>query len=147
MIDKKDSAFLAQNIKGTMMSLLAQWNAQMDQDRGETEFAPIRPSDMRVFGQLRGRTVRLSQIHRELGVSRQAAQQAVERLVTHGVLQVDMAENSQRDKTVSITSKGQDLRALAAKQIREIEAQCIAALGKEQTETLRQLLNALLASD
>ena len=144
MIDKKDDRFLSANIKGLMMTLLGRWNAEMDEGRANTEFADIRASDMRVFGQLRGRTVKLSMIHRELGFSRQAAQQAVDRLVAHGVLKVELAEGSKRDKLVSVTEKGQDLRALAARQIREIEETCAEAVGEEGKETLRWLLVELV---
>lgn len=144
VIDKKDDRFLGTNLKGMMMTLLARWNQEMDEGRASTEFAEIRPSDMRVFGQLRGRTVKLSVIHRELGFSRQAAQQAVERLVEHGVVQVDLAPDSKRDKIVSITDKGQELRALAARQIREIEARCAAVVGEEDREALRRLLLRLI---
>lgn len=63
LIDKKDDTFLSQNIKGMMMTLIARWNTQMDNARAHTEFAEVRPADIRVFAQLRGRTVKLSQIH------------------------------------------------------------------------------------
>lgn len=140
MIEKDDDRFLGTNIKGMMMTLLAQWNAQMDEGRQATEFADIRPSDMRVFGQLRGRTVKLSEIHRELGFSRQAAQQAVDRLVAHGVLKVELAEGSKRDKVVSVTEKGQGLRTLAATQIRDIETRIADAIGEDGKEALRGYL-------
>lgn len=126
------------------MTLLGRWNTQMDARQQSTEFAEIRPSDMRVFGQLRGRTVRLSEIHRELGFSRQAAQQSVDRLVGHGVLQVTLAEGSKRDKIVSITDKGQELRTLAAQQVRAIEADCAAVIGEDGREALRDLLLQLV---
>ena len=144
MIDKKDGDFLGQNIKGLMMTLIAHWNAQMDEARAATEFAAVRPSDIRVFAQLRGRTMKLSDIHREMGFSRQAAQQAVERLVLHDMLTVEPVPDSKRDKFVSITEKGQRWRTIAAAQIRQIEADCAAIIGKEGTETLRQHLIALV---
>lgn len=140
MIEKRDDEFLEHNIKGMMMTMLGRWNAQMDRGRGDTEFAEIRPSDMRVFGQLRGRDVKLSDIHRELGFSRQAAQQAVDRLVAHGVLKVELASGSRRDKVVSVTTHGQKLRSLAARQIREIEEQCARIVGETGREQLRGLL-------
>ena len=143
MIDKKDNTFLETNIKGLMMTLLAYWNAQMDDGRANTEFADIRQSDMRVFGQLRGQSVRLSDIHRALGFSRQAAQQAVDRLVAHGVISVVLAQGSKRDKVVSVTDKGQGLRILAAQQIRDFEAHCAAVVGEEGKEELRRLLTQL----
>jgi len=144
MIEEKDDAFLATNLKGLMMTLLGEWNARMDEGRAATEFASIRPSDMRVFGQLRGRTVKLSMVHRELGFSRQAAQQSVDRLVGHGVLAVAAAPDSRRDKMVSVTEKGQRLRALAARQIREIEIDCAEAVGSAEAEAMRRTLMALV---
>lgn len=146
MIEKADDTFLETNIKGMMMTLIAHWNDEMDQGREGTEFAGIRPSDMRVFGQLRGKPIKLSDLHRELGFSRQAAQQAVERLVEHGVLSVELASGSKRDKVVSITQKGQELRTLAARQIREIEAICADVIGDDAKETLRELLFHLINS-
>lgn len=144
MIEKKDDDFLGANIKGMMMTLLARWNEQMDRARDNTDFADIRQSDMRVFGQLRGRTVKLSVIHKEMGFTRQAAQQAVERLVERGVLKVEMVEGNKRDKMVSITEKGQELRTLAATQIRDIEDSCADIVGEEGKEALRTLLKQLV---
>ena len=140
MIDKRDDDFLGQNIKGMMMTLLAHWNAQMDDARSETEFATVRPADMRVFGQLRGRTLKLSMIHREMGFSRQAAQQAVDRLVEHEMISVQPDPDSKRDKIVTITEKGQRWRSIAAAQIRLIEGQIAESLGEEAKERLRHAL-------
>ena len=143
MIDEKNDRFLGTNLKGLMMSLLGRWNEEMDRGRQATEFKDIRASDMRVFGQMRGRTVRQSELHRELGFTRQAAQQAIERLAGHGVVRVEFAEGSKRDKVVSVTPKGQELRQLAAQQIREFEAQCEALIGAEGVAQLRHFLVAL----
>lgn len=146
MIDKRDSDFLDQNIKGLMMSLIARWNAQMDDARAGTEFADVRPSDIRVFAQLRGRSVKLSDIHREMGFSRQAAQQAVDRLSAHGMVEVAPVPGSKRDKTVTITDKGQRWRGIAANQIREFEAHCAEVIGVAGRDGLRAHLIALLGA-
>lgn len=147
VIDKKDDAFLGQNIKGLMMSLIAAWNAAMDATRAGTEFADVRPADIRVFAQLRGRSLRLSDVHREMGFSRQAAQQAVDRLVDHGMLRVDLVDGSKRDKTVSITEKGQRWRTIAAAEIRRIEEQIAAVVGDADKEKLRRILVAVLKAE
>ena len=144
MIDKNDDDFLATNIKGMMMTLIARWNARMDAERAESEFADIRPADMRVFGNLRGRSMPLSDIHREMGFSRQAAQQAVERLTKHGLVRVEPIPDMRRDKMVVITEKGQRRRALAARQIREVESDCAAVIGSDGVEVLRDLLASLV---
>ena len=129
------------------MTLLARWNREMDQARAETEFAAIRPADMRVFGQMRGRKIKLSVIHREMGFSRQAAKQAVDRLVGHGMISVTTAPDSKRDKLISITTKGQRWRSIAAGQIRQIEGRIYEAIGEEQTEVLRQQLIELIEAE
>lgn len=89
-----------------------------------------------VFGQLHRRTLKLSALHRQLGISRQA----VNRLVGHGVLRVDLAPDSKRDKIVSVTDKGQVLRTLATLQIHEIETSRAEIIGEGDTEVLRNLL-------
>lgn len=129
------------------MTLIAHWNAEMDEARAETEFATIRPADMRVFGQLRGRDVKLSDIHREMSFSRQAAQQAVDRLVDQDMITVTPVPGSKRDKIVSITDKGQRWRAIAALQIRKIEDQIADAVGDDGKEDLRQHLSDLITSN
>lgn len=144
MIDKRDDSFLGQNIKGMMMTLIARWNAQMDDARVETEFAAVRPADIRVFAQLRGRTVKLSAIHQEMGFSRQAAQQAVERLAAHEMVSVRPEPDSKRDKIVTITEKGQRWRSIAASQIRQIEDQIAGNLGEDTREALRNALSELV---
>lgn len=145
VIDKKDNSFLDQNIKGMMMTLISRWNAEMDHARSETEFAQVRPADIRVFAQLRGRTVKLSEIHREMGFSRQAAQQAVDRLIGHEMISVENDPKSKRDKLISVTEKGQRWRAIAAKQIRQIESDIAELIGEDATETMRGYLTHLVA--
>ncbi|SMX27993.1 MarR family protein [Pelagimonas phthalicica] len=126
------------------MSLISHWNTRMDAARAGTEFVDIRPADMRVFGNLRGRSVRLSAIHKEMSFSRQAAQQAVDRLVKHGMLEVTLDPNSKRDKLVSITEKGHRWRSIAADQIRQIETEIADVIGDDAKEELRSALTSLL---
>lgn len=147
MIDKNNDRFLGQNIKGMMMTLISRWNIQMDKERSNTEFASVRPADIRVFAQLRGRTVKLSVIHREMGFTRQAAQQAIDRLVDHGMIAIKLAPDSRRDKLVVITEKGQRWRSIAADQIRKIENDIAELLGEDAKETLRQNLSELVKTD
>ncbi|MEM6308341.1 MAG: MarR family transcriptional regulator [Pseudomonadota bacterium] len=118
----------------------------MDQARDSTEFAAVRPADIRVFAQLRGRSLKLSDIHREMGFSRQAAQQAVDRLVAQDMLRITPVPNNKRDKIVSITDKGQRWRSIAAHHIRDIEHQIKATIGDEPAAELRRVLLALTAA-
>lgn len=88
-----------------MMTLIAHWNAQLDHARDETELAAIRSADIRVLAQLRGRTVKLSDIHREMGFLRRAALQSVGSLVARDMITVAPVPGSKRDKAVSTAEK------------------------------------------
>lgn len=135
--------FLDQNLKGLMMDLLGRWNREMDQRQTDSQFADIRPGDQRLFGQLRGRPTPMIALHKQLGITRQAAHNSILRLVDHGVVEiVDSAENK-KSKIVIVTEKGQQLRALAAESISIIEKSCMERIGKDQLETLKQLLISL----
>lgn len=143
MVDKRDDAFLSDNIKGLMMDLVSRWNRAMDAAQQHTEFSSVRPGDQRLFGYMRGRTTRMSEFHTGLGISRQAAHQSVARLQAGGLVEVRPTPDSARDKSVYITEKGQRLRSFAAQQIREIEGECASVLGDDGLEALRQLLKRL----
>ena len=145
MIDKKDDDFLADNVKGLMMDAVARWNRRIDRAQRQSEFASVRPADQRVFAHMRGRPTKLSDFHVALSISRQAAYQSIARLVDQGLVRLEPAPGSERDKLVCVTEKGQRLRTFAAQQIREIEALCAAALGEEGLKELRRLLKRLNA--
>ena len=135
--------FLNQNIKGLMMDILGRWNSEMDAQQASTPFASIRPADMRTFGQLRGRPTPMIDLHQQLGISRQAAHRSVQRLVEHGVVAIKQSPDSKKDKIVVPTQKGEELRDLAAKRIREIESDCAIRIGQDGLDDLRNKLIAL----
>lgn len=62
------------------------------------------------------------------------------------MLKVELASGSKRGKIVSISENGQDLRALAARQIGDNEAGCAHVVGDDRREALRQLLIRLTRS-
>jgi len=82
----------------------------------------------------------LSVLHRELSVSRQAAQKTVSRLVEQGLLKAELAPGNHRDKILKITPKGQRWRKLAAQEIKKIEDGCAEVIGEKGKESLRKLL-------
>ena len=138
MVDK--NSFLNQNVKGLIMDLLGRWNCEMDVLQSKTPFANIRPADMRLFGQLRGRPTPLPNLHKQLGISRQAAHKSVSRLVDHGVLAIVGAPDDNKRKIVKITVKGEELRDLAALSIKKIEDDCVDRIGTQGLKDLRALL-------
>lgn len=135
--------YLDRNIKGLMMDVLGRWNVEMDKRQASTAFAAIRPADQRLFGQLRGRPTPMVDLHKRLGITRQAAHNSILRLVGHGVVDIVQSPENRKNKTVVITEKGQQLRKLAAQSIREIEKDCIKRIGKDRLEMLREILESL----
>ena len=127
-----------------MMTLIAPWTTRMDDARNETEFAEVCPADIRVFAQLRGRTVKLSQMRREMDFSRQAAQQAVDRLIGHDISVASDDPGRQGDKIVSITEKGPRWQSFAARQIRHIETETGDVTGEDAKEALCEHLSDLI---
>ncbi|MEM7302431.1 MAG: MarR family winged helix-turn-helix transcriptional regulator [Pseudomonadota bacterium] len=126
-----------------MMDVLGRWNAEMDERQSKTPFAAIRPADQRLFGQLRGRPVPMIALHKQLGITRQAAHNSILRLVEHGVVDIVSSPDNRKNKIVVVTEKGQQLRKLAAQSIQEIEADCAKRIGPERLELLRDILEEL----
>ena len=135
--------FLDGNVKGLMMDLVGRWNVEMDRLQAATPFAGIRASDQRLFGQLRGRPTPMTDLHKKLGISRQAAHKSVRRLVDHGVVEIVDSPQSNKHKIVVVTERGQQLRKLAAESIRNIEEDCVQRIGRDRLEELRAILKAL----
>lgn len=135
--------FLGRNIKGLMMDVVGRWNVEMDKRQAETPFAGIRPADQRLFGQMRGRPTAMIDLHKRLGITRQAAHNSILRLVDHGVVEIVGSPDNRKSKIVVVTEKGQQLRKLAAESIQKIEKDCVRRIGKDRLETLREILEAL----
>lgn len=132
--------FLNQNINRLMLDKL-EWIKERMRERLPSEPGSFTPAEGMIFSTLRGRTLTLSEIARHRGVSRQAIHRTVSGLVDRGLLRIDPAENSKRDKVVVITEAGQKKRDDVATVLRQIENEIAAAMGRDRLEQLRELLS------
>ena len=132
------------NIRTLIYYLGLAIDARLSEARRGTPYEHVRPSDVRVFVTA-GRKMRtISEIARELGITRQAAQMGVQRLSKLKVLELRPAPDNKRDKLVYITPKGRLARNSAGLQIEKLEAEFASVIGAEGVATFRENLRELL---
>jgi DNA-binding MarR family transcriptional regulator len=139
-LSEEDRAFLATNLKGLLQDVMEQMEARNTDLRENTIFADATPAEARLFAVLRGRERSISDLARVLGVTRQAVHHTVHRLIDAGVVELVVAEHSRREKLVRITATGRKVQAIAAANLRRIEAEMAAVLGEDKVSELRKLL-------
>jgi len=117
---------------------------QLAEMRRDTPYAQVRASDIRVFVTAARGPKSISAIARALHISRQAAQNSVQRLVELGVIEVATMPENKRDKLVTITPRGKMAGVTAAKQIAEIEQAFSDVIGVAAWADLRNNLKKLV---
>lgn len=88
--------------------------------------------------------VPLSQMVKELGVSKQAAGQLIDTLVLRGYLQRTVDENDRRRLTVALTERGRAAAAAQAAARARIDAALVAHVGEDDVRRTRRTLAALI---
>ena len=91
-----------------------------------------------------GLDIPLSHLIRELGISKQAAGQLVDTLVTRGYLDRRADENDRRKLVVTLTERGKAAAATQAAARKKIDAQLLAAVGPEDVERTCRTLTVLI---
>ena len=133
------------NIRTLIYFLGENIDANLALRRKGTAYASVRPSDIRTFVTAARMTKSISQIARELGVSRQSAQASVHRLIKLGVLILETGSENKREKRVLVTARGLMANKTAAEQILAEEEAMAKVIGRENLEQLRSWLQKLLS--
>jgi DNA-binding MarR family transcriptional regulator len=89
----------------------------------------------------------LSQIIRELGVSKQAAGQLVDTLVMRGYLDRSVDPEDRRRLTISLTDRGHAAAAVIRSAVERVDAGLIDRVGPEYVAHARVTLAALIEGD
>ena len=85
----------------------------------------------------------LGQLIRELRISKQAAGQLVDTLVTRGYLERSVDKDDRRKLTVTLTERGRAAAATQQAAREKIDADLLAAVGKEDIDRTRRTLAVL----
>lgn len=88
--------------------------------------------------------VPLGKLIKELQISKQAAGQLVDTLVTRGYLQRTIDEQDRRKLTITLTERGRAAAATQAAAREEIDAELTARVGKSDVSDARRALAALI---
>ncbi len=88
--------------------------------------------------------VPLGQLIRELRLSKQAAGQLVDIMVTRGYLERAMDRDDRRRLTVKLTERGRAAAATQAAAREKVDAELLANVGQEDVERTRRTLAALI---
>lgn len=110
-------------------------------------YGGITPAMNRLFGHMRSRPVGLSDLARQLGVSRQAVHEVVGQAQELGLVEVVASQGDARVKLVRFTEAGWAMSETAARELRAIEVALAAQIGERDLETLRRILSLPWSQD
>lgn len=144
MVDEQSSRVPVDNIRTLLYYLGLAIDGRMSQYRRGTPYENVRPSDVRVFVRASRGTYTISEIARELQITRQAAQSSVQRLIKLQVIALKNLPGNKRDKVVIITPKGELAGKTARQQIGDLENELAEMIGKDKLEDLRISLGIML---
>lgn len=140
MCDKKNAIGLDQNIRGLVQDLSETLDARMIELRRDTPIDGVRPFDAKVFMLASRHPRSASRIAKDLGVSKQAIQVSVQRLMAKHVVEQVPAPGNKKEKIIQITQEGKKARAVAAQLLQTLEQEMVEKIGEERLETLRSIL-------
>jgi DNA-binding MarR family transcriptional regulator len=100
-----------------------------------------------VVGAIAGAGAQLSQIIKELGVSKQAAGQLVDTLVTRGYLDRSPDPEDRRRLTITLTPRGHAAAAVIRAAVQRVDADLVARVGQEYVAHARVVLAALIEAN
>jgi len=85
----------------------------------------------------------LGQLIRELRISKQAAGQLVDTLVTRGYLERSMDKDDRRKLTIALTERGRAAAATQAAAREKVDAELLASVGQDDLNRTRRTLAVL----
>ena len=85
----------------------------------------------------------LGQLIRELRISKQAAGQLVDTLVTRGYLERSMDKDDRRKLTIALTERGRAAAATQAAAREKVDAELLASVGQDDVNRTRRTLAVL----
>jgi DNA-binding MarR family transcriptional regulator len=144
MDDKAENPSDVESIRTLVYFLGLVIDHQFRERRRGTLYERVRPSDIRVFVKASHKPATISNIARELRISRQAAHKSLIRLQELGVVEVLALEGNRRDKQVKITRRGRMAGTTAAHQTYKIECGLAEVLGEDVWRSFHDSIKKLV---
>lgn len=125
--------------------LLQHWAEDMDEALREAGFDDIRPPHANVFPFVPEEGIQVSELAQLARVRKQTMAQAVAGLERAGYVERRPDPNDRRARLVFLTERGQNIPRIAATTGQRVEKRWAELIGSDDLETLRDLLERLLA--
>jgi DNA-binding MarR family transcriptional regulator len=100
----------------------------------------LSPNRSRAFLAMSAGPVRVSDMARELDISRQAAHKLLDTLAADDLVERHIDQRDQRAHVVSLTSRGLAVARAAGAILRELEEELTERIGSEHVDALREAL-------
>lgn len=100
----------------------------------------VTPAMNRIFAHMRHQPVSISELARQLVISRQAVHQTVAEAQRRGIVELTDDPADRRLKMVRFTEKGMEMSRSAAQAIRDIEDELERQLGARDLAALKRIL-------
>jgi DNA-binding MarR family transcriptional regulator len=113
---------------------------QLLRDAERSGYGDVTPAMSRMFARLPGRPVGLSDLARDLAISRQAVHQLALEGARMGLVEFVPSEADGRVKLLRFTQKGWAMVDTATRRLDRIEAELAEQIGTDNLEALRRLL-------
>lgn len=125
----------------TLLRSRLEWMEEVLMQQAEKNgYGYISPATARLYSYLTEQPVVMSELARQLKVSRQAVHQLVTEGVNAGFLELCNDPKDKRVKLVKFSQAGQKMAKVASKELYHIEQQLVDHLGQAQVDTLRKIL-------
>ncbi|MGA3147911.1 MAG: MarR family transcriptional regulator [Acidimicrobiales bacterium] len=123
------------------------YGSAIGQALAELEFGDLPRNGAFVVGGIARSGAPLSEIIEHLGVSKQAAGQLVDTLVTRGYLDRAVDDRDRRRLTVTLTERGRDAAAAIRSAVDRVDARLLEKVGDRSVAHTRAALVALIEID
>jgi DNA-binding MarR family transcriptional regulator len=147
MVDKNmESLIPSQNLRRAAIDFLGELDRRLFQGLRGTPYEAVRPFDLRVgIAAIRAQST-VSELARQLQVSRQAVHSAALRLKAMGMVDLQPSPTSGRDKIIVITAEGRQVQTTTMGFLGGLDEECEGVLGKAGYAKFRQQLFTLVAA-
>jgi DNA-binding MarR family transcriptional regulator len=133
-------AFPLDNLSRLLTNLTDSFDQRLYEFVQGTKYQKVRPSDGQVVVSVARGHVKISEIAKVRGVSRQAIHMAALRLQALGLIELKLVPNNMRDKHIVFTAEGRRLLKRGAKELADAEAEMAQAIGAANFVKLRKQL-------
>ena len=146
MGDEKNSAPFPDSFRALIRDVSDKLDDRAQALREQTNLRKVRPSDAKVAALIALRPRGLPEIAEKMGISRQAAHRALQRLLALGAISYEHAPGSKREKIAALTPLGGEAQKAVASVVQQIELDVENALGPQEAAAFKASLRKLAKS-